>query len=124
MATEMVWNDADPPADAKDHAIADFLVTAARKVRLQKITPQNRGEWLWRWAFLKAMKGYSGHDPADAAACLSDFLDRFCGATFQGRVRDCNRGEFLDETVEEVVNAAQKLADIAIEENLEFTVKD
>ena len=124
MTTEMVWNDVAPPANAKERSAASFLLMLARKVHLQEITPQNREEWLWRGTFLKAIEFYSRYD-ADTAEIVSGpdspfagFLDRFCGVTFQDPFRACNRVEFI----ENVINAAQGLADVAVEENSESPV--
>ena len=124
MSIGMVWNDVDPPNSSKEVSEAIFLVTLAHKVGLQEITPQNREEWLWRGTFLKAIEFYSRYD-ADTAEIVSGpdspfagFLDRFCGVTFQDPFRACNRVEFI----ENVINAAQGLADVAVEENSESPV--
>ena len=122
MADQWVWNDAVPPSDASEQSVADFLAKVAFNVGLQEITLQDRGEWLWRWVFLKAIECHSRHDAhvAEAAsvaeaARLAGFLDRFCGATFKGPVM--NRGKFIAWAIEDVTNQAQDLADIAAEEN-------
>ena len=131
MAIGMVWHDVDPPNSSKEVSEAIFLVTLARNVGLREITLQNRGEWIWRWAFLRSIGGgwcdTWGHRKAGAFgpdAPFADLLDRFRGVTFQDPDSDCSRGEFIDEVVEEVIDAAQGLAAITAEGNLEFTVTD
>ena len=132
MAIGMVWHDVDPPNSSKEVSDAIFLVTLAHKIGLQKINLQNRGEWLWRWTFLKATDGYLRYETCDAscaevaaaleASRIAGFLDRFRGVTIKGLVGDCSRDEFIAETIEDVTTTARDLADIAVEENSESPV--
>lgn len=111
MSTTVVWNDAAPPATAGEHMAAEWLVMIARQVGLASVTADNTGEWLWRFAFLQEMAGRRFGEYERDVWRFEGVLDRFCGATLEGRVGEQDRDAFISEHVANRVECAREQAD-------------
>ena len=111
MATTVIWNDATPPGNDGEHMTAWWLAAVARSVGITSVTPGNRSEWLWRWAFMQEIGGRRFGDYESEMSLFAEALDRFCGVTMEGRVGDDDREEFVRFAVEEKIASARDQAD-------------
>jgi hypothetical protein len=118
MATDVFWNDASPPTRQGEHVAVEWLISVARQLGITSVTEANRGEWLWRFAFIQEMRGrrpggVKGYE-RDIGR-LEGILSRFMTATLEGRVADQSRDEFVEDFTRQGIDAAREQADAIAE---------
>jgi len=119
MPTEVVWNQADPPATPEDHLGAEWLVMIARRVGITTVTPDHATEWLWRFAFVQEMSGRRFRDYEPECRKLSEVLDRFQSVRLEGRVCDQHRDEFVRDLIASKIECSREGADSVVGQYLD-----